>query len=308
MILSVCPNPSVDTYVYLHSFAEGEVNRVQREVQYPGGKGTHVALGINELGERVSLLGFWAGATGRWVKHELEKKGIECYGPEVDGWTRSCLTFKTDDSFDESELLGVGPEIKEDDLAEFIVAYEQLLSQSSMVVMSGSWPKGAPDDAYAMLAKSANEKDIPLVLDATDKLLQNAILEKPTVIHLNKNEAARFTGIQNIRGMLIHLYNKVEVAAVTDGKKGLYFTRNNSSLHGSLILPTVHSAVGSGDSLTAGLVVALKRGYNDTETVKLAVACGAANCLREDLGMFYKKDVEQLLEDVRVDEFEIVVS
>ena len=308
MILSVCPNPSVDTYIYLHSFAEGQVNRVQREVQYPGGKGVHVALGINELGEKVSLLGFWAGATGRWVKHELEKKGIECYGPEVEGWTRSCLTFKTGDSFDESELLGVGPEISEDDLAEFIVAYEQLLSQSSMVVMSGSWPKGAPADAYAILAKKAYEQGVNVILDATGKQFENAILEKPTVIHLNKSEAAEFTGIQNIRGMLIHLFNKVEVAAVTDGKKGLYFTRKNSSLHGNIVLPKVHSAVGSGDSLTAGLAVAIKRGYNDAETVKLGVACGAANCLREDLGMFYKKDVEQLFDEVRVEKLEIVVS
>lgn len=307
MILSVCPNPSVDTYVYLHSFAEGKVNRVQREVQYPGGKGTHVALGVNELGEKVSLLGFWAGATGRWVKKELVKKGIECYGPEVDGWTRSCLTFKTNDSFDESELLGTGPEIEESDLTEFIAEYDRLLQSASIVAMSGSWPKGAPDNAYAMLVKSAKEKDIPVVLDATGKQLENAILEKPTAIHLNKSEAAGFTGIQNIRGMLIHFYNKVDIAAVTDGKKGLYFTRNNSSLHGNIILPAVHSAVGSGDSLTAGITVALKRGYNDIKTVKLAVACGAANCLRKDLGMFYKKDVEQLLEKVKVEKLEIVV-
>ncbi len=47
--------------------------------------------------------------------------------------------------------------------------------------------------------------------------------------------------------------------------------------------------------LVAGLVVAGKRNLNLSETAKLAVACGSANCVREDLGMFYKKDVDTLL-------------
>ena len=45
----------------------------------------------------------------------------------------------------------------------------------------------------------------------------------------------------------------------------------------------------------AGLVTAYTRGLNLLDTAILSVACGSANCLREDLGMFHKKDVDTLV-------------
>ena len=62
----------------------------------------------------------------------------------------------------------------------------------------------------------------------------------------------------------------------------------------------VLSAVGSGDSLMAAIVVAYKRDYDHLEAAKLAAAAGASNCIREDLGMFYKKDVVRLYNECSV--------
>ncbi len=58
------------------------------------------------------------------------------------------------------------------------------------------------------------------------------------------------------------------------------------------------SAVGSGDSLMAGLVAAYTRDLNLIDTAILSAACGSANCLREDLGMFYKKDLAKLVAQI----------
>ncbi len=308
MILSVCPNPSVDTYVHFSSFTPQEVNRATQEQPFPGGKGTHVALGIKELGEEVTLLGFWAGPSGQWIKHRLEEKGIRCVGPEVEGWTRTCYTFKTGDDFNDTEILGLGPVVSKNDLNTFYELYSKELERSDITVMSGSWPQGAPSDSYAILIDLANKKKIPVVLDATGDLLANAIQKHPSAIHLNKSEAAVYTNKQNIMGILMDLAKILKVAAVTDGKNGLFYLSNKNILHGNVVIDKVVSAVGSGDALTAGLTVAMLRNYNNEDTVKLSVACGAANCLRHELGMFYKKDVERLLNKVVVEEFKMEIA
>lgn len=305
MIVAVCPNPSVDTVVNFNRLKGGEVNRALDEKFFPGGKGTNVAKCINELDEEVVLLGFWAGPTGKWIRQQLEQRGIECYGPEIDGWTRSCYTYRTKDVFNETEVLGVGPEIDTNALQKFYHQYDKLLKGSSLVVMSGSWPQGAPDDAYASLINRASQHNIPAVLDSAGGQFAKGFDMKPAAIHLNKKETAQFTGIQNIRGMLLKLAEKVNLSAVTDGKNGLYMMHDHQLWHSTLSLESILGAVGSGDALTAGLCVSMIRGYDDVTTARLAVACGAANCLHEEIGMFYKKDVDRLMDLVKVEKMEV---
>ena len=72
MILCICPNPSLDKFIWLENIHPGKVNRISRQEWYAGGKGVHVALGIAELGEECAVLGFWGGETGRQVKQFCE--------------------------------------------------------------------------------------------------------------------------------------------------------------------------------------------------------------------------------------------
>lgn len=305
MILVVCPNPSVDSYVFLKRIKPGKVNRVEKEIFYPGGKGVHVAIGLQELGEKTTLLGFWAGPTGKWLQVELEKLGVSWRGPEVKGWSRICQTFKTEDEFDESEMLGVGPALFDEDYALFIKSYKSLLPEISLVVMSGSWPKGAPENGYKELVELAHELAIPVVVDATGVQMKNALKAHPDLIHLNFEEAKEITGKQTIDEILKDLKKQTGSVALTDGKEGLYLLQKDRIIHGKVLLDRIISAVGSGDSLTAGLAYGLKNGYSQEELTKLGVACGAANCLRRELGLFYKKDVEDLLKKVTVNTLSI---
>ncbi|SDD81994.1 tagatose 6-phosphate kinase [Pricia antarctica] len=49
MILAVCPNPSIDTYAWLTVFKKGQANRISGMMEFPGGKGIHVAMALKEL-------------------------------------------------------------------------------------------------------------------------------------------------------------------------------------------------------------------------------------------------------------------
>jgi len=301
MILCVCPNPSIDMFVWIDTFRSGEVNRAKREQRFPGGKGVHVAMAIAELGEPVHLLGMWGGASGQWIRRECETRGVRCHGPEVAGWSRTCMTFKSASvEFHDTELLGTGPFINSDDFHQLLRDFRRLLPESELVCMSGSWPDGAPVDGYAQLIGLAHDAGKLTVLDTTGVQLTHALERRPGVVHMNRSEAAAWFREDDVVKSARLLADICDYAAVTAGAEGLHLVRGDEAVHARCIVDTVYSAVGSGDCLMAGMAVALQRGQSLEDIARMAVACGGANCMREDLGMLYRKDVEMLLPTVEL--------
>jgi tagatose 6-phosphate kinase len=298
MILCLCPNPSVDMYVWLDGIQQGGVNRIKKEQRFPGGKGVHVALAVAELGEAVGLLGFWGGATGAWIKSACEEKGVLCYGPELADWSRTCMTFKSYNGLDETELLGAGPTIDADDLEQFVSDYETLLPQADAVTMSGSWPKGAPPDGYGQLLKIAHDDGVKTFLDTTGEQLIHALEEHPYVVHMNRVEVQEHFKETDIQKAAFLLAERCRYAVVTSGAEGVYIAEGREIHHAVCHVDEVYSAVGSGDCLLGGVAVALHRGMSVGDAARLGAACGAANCVREELGVFFRRDVELLLNEV----------
>lgn len=294
-ILVVCPNPSIDTFAWIENFKQKETNRITCEESYPGGKGVHVAMAAAEMDIPVKLLGFWGGASGKWIKEECEERysNIECIGPEVKGLSRTCYTFKSDSLFDDTEILGKGPSVTSEDLSEFFKEAENYISNAKCVVMSGSWVAGI-EDGYQALIKKTNSYQKDVFLDCTGTNLENALKESPYLVHLNKSEVQNFTGKTNIIEAGTELLKYCEVAAITDGSKGLHLISTNEHIQVSHQLNTIYSTIGSGDCLTAGLALAYSEELNFEGMAKLGASMGAANCIRKELGLLNKSDVEEL--------------
>lgn len=297
MILCLCPNPSIDKFIWMENFKAGEVNRIKKEQSFPGGKGVHVALGIAELDEECALLGFWGGDTGKLIREYCEKRGISCYGPEVEESNRTCLTFRSNGELEGTEILGPGPFVDEGKICQFRLEFAKLLETSSAVCMSGSWPLTETEIGYTEFAIAAKKKGIKTFVDCSGKNLLNVLTAKPYCMHINNHEGFEIFNEHSPLNIANIILKSCEIAVITCGADGLYLVvKNKSAVYSNCKLDNIISAVGSGDSLMAGLVVAHKRNLNLSETAKLAVACGAANCIREELGMFSKKDVEELIE------------
>lgn len=300
MLLAVCPNPSVDTYVWVDSLEPGKVHRASLEKRFPGGKGVHVALAAAELNEETVLLGFWGGETGMWIRNECEKRNIICVGPDLKEWSRSCFTFKSEGIYDDTELLGTGPIISADDYREFTGLYDQFAEKSAVITLSGSWLKGAPDHGYADLIRKAKNLNKPVFLDATGENFKQGLNERPFAVHLNYVESKNITGLDEIGEIIGYFKRYADLVAVTMGQEGLFLDFEDTTLHGKVVLDKIYSAVGSGDCLTAGLALAMKNNMNTEEMLRLGVACGGANCLRKELGMLYQHDVKKLIPQVEI--------
>jgi 1-phosphofructokinase family hexose kinase len=301
MLLSVCPNPSVDTFALVDDFRLGESNRINQELKFPGGKGTHVALAAKELGLESALLGFFGGASGSWMRKECEGYGVQCPGVSIAGENRRCYTLRSSSvSVADTELLCPGPEVSETEVKAFFDAYEAQLEQCDAVALSGSWPTAELAEPYGRMVELARERGKKTILDCSGVSLSSSIESRPTAIHLNFDEAKTLTRRESIGAMLDYFSNKVEIIALTCGAEGLYLAKGSERIHASVKIDRVVSAVGSGDCLVAGLAKAMMEELSLADTARLCVACGAANCLREELGMLHAEDVKRLYGEVEL--------
>jgi len=300
MFLVVCANPAIDAFVELPHLSFGKSHRVVSEERYPGGKGVHVALALRELDQDVALLGFWAGPTGEWVRKECERFGVEVHGPRLrDGWTRICQTFKTKDTFDETEFLGESPSFEFDAGEELLATFRQLSRAAHTTVISGSLPQQSPPDFYQKLLQITVSPT--RVLDCVGEPLQLALAENISIVHLNQEEASIVTGTQDPLACCAFFAEQAEFVAITCGRDGLYLRqRHQGTVHANVSVPSVISAVGSGDCLTAGLAYGRAKKLPLDEIARWGVSCGAANCIRPELGMLHASDVKNLLAKTNV--------
>ena len=301
MILSVCPNPSVDKFLQLAELKSGQVNRSLGEVAYPGGKGTHVAMAARELGFESKLAGVWGGPTGNWIKEKCSSLGIEIIGPNIEEWTRTCLTILTHQTPPETEILEKGPEVNPESLKSFFLDIEQALQNVKAAVVSGSWPDKSPDDVYLTLKNLANAANVPLWVDASGKRLKQAIQIQPFGIHINRSEAYSLFG-EGIspESASKKLLDYCTISAVTDGSNGLFLSMGVETIHARYEIENIISTIGSGDCLLAGLITSHLSGEDLYGIARMGTACGAANCIRKELGMLYKTDVDTIKPNVKI--------
>ncbi|PIB34216.1 hypothetical protein BFP72_01610 [Reichenbachiella sp. 5M10] len=297
-ILVVCPNPAIDVFASVDQFEIGFPNRIKKEKKYPGGKGLHVGMALSELGLNVTIAGFWGGESGQWIKNTCNEyyPNIRFIGPELKQWSRSCYTFKSAGKFDDTEILGTGPEITTEEYQSFLANIESCLSDANFMVLSGSWPKGSPEDGYAELITTAKKAGINSMLDCTGAQLKYALRAEPYAVHLNRKEITEYyqCDFDNAKKEILL---SCELAAITDGSKGLFLLTPSKSYHSLSKIDKVVSTIGAGDCLTAGVVAGISEGLDFQKIANLGAACGAANCMREELGMLYNSDVKTLYSD-----------
>ena len=89
---------------------------------------------------------------------------------------------------------------------------------------------------------------------------------------------------------------------VTDGNQASHLFANKK--HWEIYPPSVDAInpVGSGDAVTAGMVLGLERKKDLLEAVRLGMASGAANALQLMCGMIDLDDVERLQHEVQIKE------
>lgn len=196
MIITVTLNPAVDKTIYVDKFKYGEVNKVEKTIIDPGGKGINVSKVLRNLENPMISMGFLGGNNGEVIKKGLKDLGIEGEFTPVQANTR--VNIKIIDSLtgDTTDLNERGDLIDDQELKMFIDHYRSKIRKGDFIVLSGSAPLGIPLDIYHTLSAYAREVEAQVLLDTSGELLKEALKTKLFLIKPNVEELEEVLGLK----------------------------------------------------------------------------------------------------------------
>lgn len=285
-------------------FETGKLFRTSEYAATAGGKGLNVTRVAHCLEAPVIATGLLGGKSGGVIEAELDHAGISHQFLGIEGETRSCIAVLSQDG-GQTEILESGPIARNEDVANFLLHYETLLNQTSVVVASGSLMRGMPVDLYARIIELTREKNIPFLLDTSGEALREGIKASPSLIKPNQEELESYAGksLQNEEDLIAvakELAEQIPTVVVSLGGEGSLVVHKKQVYRVHLPNVVVKNPVGSGDSMVAGFAVGILRGYDIKKTIAFAAACGTANAMEESTGAVDKDLVAGLMKQIRV--------
>lgn len=307
MIICVSANPAIDRRLRVKNIEIGAVNRAAAVRSFAGGKAAHVAMAAHALGEEVVWVGFLGGASGDEVERQLTELNIHVVAIRTVAQTRT-----NDEIIDENgnitEILEPGGAVTGGELAEmFKVCQMQMAADAGFhMVLSGSLPPGVPDDFYSRMIVMAREYGGNVILDTSGEALLAGVKAGPDLIKPNREETEKAVGINvgDAESAFEAARRLRELGArnvaISMGADGIFWTDGKDSYLAEPPKVEVFSTVGCGDAAVAGFAVAAQRNLGKDESIRLAVACGAANCTAKLPGQVRSADAARLSPQIKV--------
>lgn len=297
MIYTVTLNPSIDYVVHLDSFVDGITNRTTGEEYYFGGKGINVSNVLAELNLESTALGFVAGFTGEAIEKGVRNERITTDFIHLrEGISRINVKIKAGE---ETEINGQGPRIDDEALAALMERIDRI-TDGDTIIIAGNVPNTMPDDVYERMLERLQGKDVRIVVDATKKLLVNALKYRPFLIKPNRQEISEIFGVEVKNEADTERYARelqklgAQNVLVSLGGEGAMLIDADGMKHKQGVLPgKVVNTVGSGDSMVAGFVAGWELEHSYAFALKLGSACGNATAFLP--GLATREKIEELL-------------
>jgi 1-phosphofructokinase len=301
MIYTVTLNPSIDYFVELSHLEIGKVNRISQESKKPGGKGINVSRVLKRLDVDNQAVGFIGGFTGKYIDEVLQEEGIKTDFISVHGETRINIKLRT--SQEETEINGQGPVVTNEELEQLLEKVDRL-SESDIVVLSGSIPNSLPATLYQQMAKRLSERQVKVVVDATKDSLLHVLPHSPFLIKPNHHELGELfqTSIESVEEAIPYGKKLVEMGAqnviVSMAGLGALFFNHEYALYANVPKGELKNSVGAGDSVVAGFLASYVKHGNIIEAFRYAVTAGSASAF--SVGFCTQSLINELLSQVEV--------
>lgn len=298
MIYTVTFNPSLDYIVSADNFTLGKVNRTNKEIMFPGGKGINVSIVLGNLGLESTILGFCAGFTGNEIKRLVRNMGLNEELIDIDdGMSRINVKLKSNE---ETELNGMGPVIGSAQIDELGRKLDTLKA-GDILVLAGSIPSSMPEDIYSKIMEKLQGRGIMIAVDATKDLLMNVMPYHPFVVKPNNYELGEIFGVELENKQQVAEYAKklqekgarnVIVSMAGDG--AVMVTEDGQVFESEAPKGKVVNSVGAGDSMVAGFLYGYMKTGDYKQAFKYGISSGSASAFSENLAT--KEEVEKILE------------
>ncbi|WP_458463563.1 1-phosphofructokinase [Paenibacillus sp.] len=285
MIYTITLNPSIDYIVEVDDLKLGGLNRMNRDLKLPGGKGINVSRILNQLGADNTAIGFLGGFTGRFINDKLQEDNIRTDFVTIADDTRINIKLKHGE---ETEINGLGPAISAEE-AEQLLHTLSSLQEGDVVILSGSVPPSLGADFYDRLIKVCKQTGAEFVIDTTGPALMEALVHEPLLVKPNHHELAELFGVTIETREELVLYGRKLLEAgpkhvlISMAGEGALFITKEEVYHATVPKGIVKNSVGAGDSMVGGFVGTYVQSGDLLEAFRTGVASGSATAFSDDL-------------------------
>lgn len=287
MIYTLTLNPALDHVVMLDSLDLGETNRMNKEYIKAGGKGINVSKILYNLGEKSLALGYVGGFSGLELEKQVKNQGLDTDFIHVkEGFTRINVKIKAEK---ETEINGPGLNISDDEKNQLLNKLKNI-NKDDYLFLSGSIPSALSDSFYAEIMANIKDKGVKIIVDASGNSLLKTLAYKPFLIKPNKRELEDLFKIKIESKKDLIKYAKelqkmgaVNVIVSLGGEGAFLLDKDDNQVFLEAVKADVIDTVGSGDSMVAAYIYAIKNKFTSLDAFKLSLAAGAATAFSKDL-------------------------
>jgi 6-phosphofructokinase 2 len=305
MIVTLTPNPSVDLTCEAEAVRPVRKIRTRQERFDPGGGGVNVARVVRELGGTALAVLLAGGVTGRLVEELVDAAGIPRRSVAIAGRTRISQIVQDLSSGLEYRFVPEGPEIAH---AEAEAALQALAQEAGgWLVLSGSLPRGMPEDFFATAARQGRARGQRVVVDSSGAPLRAALaaggleLVKPSLGEFEALVGRKLpeAADQDRAALDLARSGAVKLVALTLGHRGAVLADAERVWRLPAPDVPVRGAAGAGDSFVAAMTLALARGDNPAEAFAWGSAAGGATVAQPGTAHAKRAEVEALYGQMR---------
>jgi 1-phosphofructokinase len=284
------PSEASDADVHLHA----------------GGQGFWVARMVRALRARPLLCAPFGGESGRVLLALIEHEGVEARAVEVDG--ANAVTMEDRRGEEKRTLVEtpVPPFGRHDTDELYTITLGAAIEAGTCVVAGAQNAAALDDDVYRRLVTDLVANDVRVVADLCGSPLRAAVEGGLPLLKISHEELVRdgWADAEDVDSVVagieaLRTAGAQDVVVSRAGDPAIAWIDGRLVEIGSPRFEVVEPR-GAGDSMTAGLGVALARGLSVDDALRLATAAGALNVTRHGLATGHADAIEQLASRVEI--------
>ncbi len=301
-IVTLTMNPAIDMFLEVGRMNPGRKLRCPAPIYVPGGGGINVSRAIRRLGGTSVAIFPAGGAPGALLTTMLDREEIPVRAIEISDATREDVNVTERATGQDFRFVVPGPELAMDEWRACLDAL-RVQESADIVVASGSLPPSVPVDFYGRIAAIARERGFKLIIDTSGEPLRHAAAPGTYLLKPNVSELSVIAGGGMSQGVIegaarsIVATGRAEAVVVSTGAAGAMLVDARGLHRVPAPIVQVANRVGAGDSMVAGIAVALARGWTLADAVQFGVAAGSAAvaapghqlCRREETEMLFEQ-------------------
>ena len=296
MVLVVGQNSTWQKTYQITTLNRGGVNRVQHVFSSAAGKGSNACRVLRLYDIEHELHAYIGGPDGHKFKADCDADGIVSRFTLIDGETRICVTLLEDDRC-MTEIVEPAPPITPAERKAFHEGFLEHINHARILAIQGTAMTGENDECFREFTQAAKARGVAVILDSYRTHGRLALEAAPEILKINQDELAELTGLpveslEERKAAYRHVRERFGVSwvIITRGAEGAEGSNGTLTVRSGAASVQPVNPIGSGDSVTAGIVATISRDgrpfdelKNDGELFRRAVVegvvAGTANCL-----------------------------